>query len=347
MKYPKNLSKLGAIGLAAPSFGCNIEPYKSRLDNAVQRLKEWGHPVMLGPNCYLGEGIGISNKPELCGRELTDVYCSRDNDVVLSCGGGELMNETIDCVDWDRIRQAPPKWFAGYSDNTNFTFLLTTLLDTASLYAPNAPSFGMEPLHPALNDLYGVLRGEIREVSNYDGYERIDEGLDSPENPLAPINVQHPFAPAFYDGSGKVTGSVSMSGRLIGGCLDVLSNLRGTKYDRVPDFCEKYKEDGFIWFLESCELGPMAVRRTLWSMKQSGWFRHVKGFLIGRPMFDDKVEFGQSQADAVIGAVREFGVPVAFGLDFGHLPPAMPIVCGACCDVRGEGNSFVIKYRFE
>ena len=347
MKYPRKLSEIGTVGFAAPSFGCSIEPYKSRLDHAVLRLKEWGHPVMLGPNCYLGEGVGISNKPELCGRELTEVYCSRDNDIVLSCGGGELMNETIDHVDWERIRQAPPKWFAGYSDNTNFSFLLTTLLDTASLYAPNGPSFGMEPLHKSLSDLYGVLRGEITEVSNYDGYERIDEGLDSPENPLAPINVQHPFAPVFYDSEGRVSDSVSMSGRLAGGCMDVLSNLRGTKYDHVEKFCDRYASDGIIWFLESCELGPMAVRRTLWAMKQSGWFRHVKGFLIGRPMFDDRVEFGQTQADAVIGALKEFGVPIAFGLDFGHLPPSMPIVCGACCDMTGQGNSVRIKYRFE
>ena len=49
----------------------------------------------------------------------------------------------------------------------------------------------------------------------------------------------------------------TMQGRLLGGCLDCLSNLAGTKYDKVAEFNEKYKEDGVIWFIESCDLSVM------------------------------------------------------------------------------------------
>lgn len=45
-----------------------------------------------------------------------------------------------------------------------------------------------------------------------------------------------------------------MQGRLIGGCMDCLVNLTGTKFDRVGDFLEAYREDGFLWFLETCDL---------------------------------------------------------------------------------------------
>ncbi len=75
-----------------------------------------------GPNCYTGEGIGISNKPELCGQEINDYYTSEKNDALISCGGGELMCEILNYVDFDRLRAADPKWFMGYSDNTNITF---------------------------------------------------------------------------------------------------------------------------------------------------------------------------------------------------------------------------------
>ena len=47
-------------------------------------------------------------------------------DAIISCGGGELMCEILRYVDFERIAQAKPKWFMGYSDNTNLTFLLTT-----------------------------------------------------------------------------------------------------------------------------------------------------------------------------------------------------------------------------
>ena len=44
---------------------------------------------------------------------------------------------------------------------------------------------------------------------------------------------------------------IHVSGRLLGGCMDCLINLLGTKYDYVQEFVQKYKEDGIVWFLES------------------------------------------------------------------------------------------------
>ncbi len=61
-----------------------------------------GHSLELGPNCYAVGGIGISNTPEACGAELTEYYCSDKNDILISCGGGELMCEILDKVDFDR-----------------------------------------------------------------------------------------------------------------------------------------------------------------------------------------------------------------------------------------------------
>ena len=41
------------------------------------------------------------------------------------------MCEILEHLDLERIGNAAPKWYMGYSDNTNFTFLLPTLWDTA------------------------------------------------------------------------------------------------------------------------------------------------------------------------------------------------------------------------
>ena len=73
MRYPEFLKDGGTIGFAAPSFGCNIEPYRSAFDNALKRFREMGYGTVLGPNCYEGSGLGISNKPEICGKELNDM----------------------------------------------------------------------------------------------------------------------------------------------------------------------------------------------------------------------------------------------------------------------------------
>ena len=241
MRYPEFLKKNGCIGFVAPSFGCNIEPYKTAFGHALDKFEKMGYRTELGPNCYEGCGIGISNTPEKCGQELMEYYCNDTSDVLISCGGGELMCEDLPYVDFEKIKEAKPKWYLGYSDNTNMTFLLTTLCDVASIYGPCAAAFGMEPWHPAIQDAFDVLTGEKLTIEGYDLYEK--EGLKDEENPLVPYNVTEPCIRK------KVPDTdIKMEGRLVGGCLDVLTLLLGTKYDKVQEFTERYKEDGIIWF---------------------------------------------------------------------------------------------------
>ena len=64
MRYPEFLKKNGCIGFVAPSFGCNIEPYKTAFGHALDKFEKMGYRTELGPNCYEGCGIGISNTPE-------------------------------------------------------------------------------------------------------------------------------------------------------------------------------------------------------------------------------------------------------------------------------------------
>ena len=325
MRYPQNLKKGGTIGFVAPSFGCATEPYKSAFLNAQKKFQEMGYQCQLGPNCYASEGIGISNTPEKCGKELTESYRSGENDCLISCGGGELMCEILEYVDFDAIREAPPKWYLGYSDNTNFTYLLTTLCDTASVYGPCAADFGMEPWHPSLNDTFGILTGEVRTVQNYDGWEKADCSLKTEETPLEPYHITEPMILKKYPDQDTV-----FEGRLLGGCLDCLVNLKGTEFDKTTEFIEKYKEDGILWFLEACELNVFSIRRAIWQLDHAGWFQYTKGFLIGRPMMFDQPAMGLDQYHAVTD------------VDLGHLHPAMPLITGSYANVRVEGNSIEI-----
>ena len=357
MKYPKFLPEKGAIGFVAPSFGCNIEPYKSAFLNAQKKFKELGHELDLGPNCYEGCGIGISNTPQACGKELTDYYCSVDNDVLISCGGGEMMCETMECVDFDALKAAEPKWYMGYSDNTNMTFLLTTLCDTAAIYGPCAATFGMEPWHDSLKDAYNILRGKSLQVSGYPLWEK--ESLKDAENPFVPYNVTEEkelriFIPAedteemlAFSGSYFADMQVELEGRLIGGCMDCLVNLLGTRFDDVRGFNERYKEDGMLWFIESCDLNVMAIRRAVWQMKNAGWFEYVKGFLIGRPLCFGQEMMGLDQYHAVIDLLKEFQVPIIMDIDLGHLAPTMPIISGAYAKVNVQGNEITISYELK
>lgn len=385
MRYAPFLKEQGRLGFVAPSFGCNIEPYHTAFQNALKQFEKKGYQTVLGPNCYAGEGIGISNTPEKCAKELTEYYCADNNDVLISCGGGELMCEVLGFLDFDRLLEAPAKWYMGFSDNTNMTFLQATLCDTAAVYGPCAAAFGMEPWHPAIDDALALLKGEKLTVSGYGKWEK--EGLKDELNPLAPYHVTEPSVLRLYQpgeaepemisvGEGNVNHGISgekeaeyhcisgeegaaherksvpsvrtaFSGRLIGGCMDCLVTLLGTEFDKVAAFQEKYREDGFIWFLEACDLNVMAIRRAVWQMEHAGWFQYVKGFLIGRPLCHGQTLMGLDQYHAVVDLLAGYKVPIVMDVDIGHIPPMMPIICGSIGDVTVYEDKMTLAMRCE
>ena len=111
MRIPKFLDASGTSGFVAPAFGCNMEPYRSGFDAAQKTFAALGHTMILGPNCYEGSGIGISNTPPKCGEEINTFFAKQEVDVLLSCGGGELMCEVLDYIDFERIAALPLMWY--------------------------------------------------------------------------------------------------------------------------------------------------------------------------------------------------------------------------------------------
>ena len=335
MRYPKNINNKSVIGFVAPSYSPSIEPYKSLFKNALKNLRALGFKFDIGPNVYTAKGIGISNKPDKCAKELMDYYISDKNDCVISVGGGELMCTILEYMDFNKIKESKPKWFMGFSDNTNFTFLLTTLCDVASIYGCNAPDFGMNGWHKSVEDSLDLLCGNIDTVYSYGMYEVDRSDID---DICAPFNVSEKTRLYKYP-----KGDIYMKGRIIGGCLDCLINICGTTFDRVNEFIDQYHEDGFIWYLDSCDLNIMSNVRAMWQLKNAGWFRYVKGFIIGRPkacMYDKDVI---DHREAFMYMIRDLNVPVIIDADLGHINPSMPIINGSMAEVKCKGNKMNIK----
>ncbi len=350
MKYPVDLKAGGCIGFPAPSFGCAIEPYYSAFQNSLNKWRSLGYQVSPGPNAYAQEGVGISNTPQKCAEEFMQMYLSDENQALISCGGGELMCEILDYVDFDIIGKAVPKWFMGYSDNTNLTYLLTTICDVASIYGPCAAAFGMEPWHPAIQDAYELLTGQKRTMQGYDLWEK--ESLKDEEHPLVPYYVTEQRrlkifdGQRFYENPSKDSVKLQLQGRLLGGCVDCLVNLLGTKYDKTIDFAQRYAEDGIVWFLESCDLNNFSTRRAFWQMEHADWFRNVKGFLIGRPRNGETI-MDLDAYEAVLPALKKYQVPIIFDVDIGHLAPMMPLVVGSMANVCVCGNDIDLKMEYK
>lgn len=328
MKYPKKLNN--EISFIAPSFGCTFEPYKSRLQNAIKKLD---YKINVYENCNNSILPYRSNTAESCAKEFIDAY--KDNSqVLMSVGGGEYMVEILDYINFEEISKLEPKWFIGYSDNTNLTFLLTTLCDVATIYGPNAPDFGLESNHKSIEDSIDLLTKEEIILENYGEYESNSKLRETAISSLVLDKTSNYI----------INKETTVKGRLIGGCLDILLNIIGTKYDKVNEFLEKYKEDGFIWFLEACDLNVVDVKRAFKQLENAGWFKYVKGFIIGKPLHQEEM-FGLNHLNCYDDIIDKYDVLVIKDADLGHIKPSMPLITGAIAEVETYNNKYKIKMK--
>ena len=339
MIYPEPLKKGDLIAFPAPSCSASTEPYKTRFHSALRKFQRLGYQCLPGPNAYKTDLAGYSADAVSQGEELTAFFEDPSVKALFSIGGGELMCDAMDHVDFEKLRKAPPKWYMGYSDNTHMTFLMPTLLDKAAVYGPCATEFGMKFWDQSLKDAFDLVTGVSDTFTTYDKWER--EGRRGAEHPLASFRKKKESAIISVNWNGR-----PFSGRFIGGCLDILQMYPGTKFDRVKEFAERYKKDGIIWFIESCDLNTLSMSRALWQMREAGWFRYVKAFLVGRPAWFEDESWGITHFEAVTREVRrieaeeelETGVrrkiPVIMDLDIGHLKPMVPMLSGGCGTVR-------------
>ncbi len=333
MKQPKFIKYKSTIEMVAPSFGVTTEPYITRYNKAIKNLERLGFNIKEGDNVHKDCGIVSSNTPELRAKEFMKAYASTDSDAIFSVGGGELMVDILPYIDFAKLKKLPPKWFVGYSDNTNLVFPLATMADTISIYGPCATTFYEKPIRLSENNTLKMLMGE----KNFKGYKYYSKEVNDIANPLNRIKLDQKKVIEDFNYNEP------FSGVLLGGCLDCLLTLCGTKFDKVKAFNKKHSE-GVIWFLEACDLSVLSYRRGLFQLKEAGWFDNAKGFIIGRPLCLEQDIMNVNHINAVTDILSSFNVPILMDVDLGHLPPVLPIKSGAHCKVTYKDKNIFMDY---
>ena len=82
--------------------------------------------------------------------------------------------------------------------------------------------------------------------------------------------------------------------------------------------------------------------RTLWQMKNAGYFENCTGIIFGRPLFirnDYDTDFNET-VKQVLG---ELNIPIICDADIGHVKPQMAIVNGAILEITSENGKGKIK----
>ena len=351
IKRPDYIKSGDTIGVTAPSFGPATEPYSLMYAIAKENIENRGYKITAGETVFKCDGLGISTDPKVTGKELMDFYKREDLDAIISAGGGELMCETISNMDFYELRDFKPKWFMGYSDNTNFIFPLVTITGVQGIYGPGICGFAKKWEETEF-DSFALLEGT---KSSFDGYRRfVDPKKASPapeeytdEYLRAPYaNNEDRQLVNFKNKDGKMSrteDTIKMQGMLLGGCLDILVNLCGTRFDRMKDFI---RENGnIIWVFEACDLTPMSIRRSIWCLKEAGWLDSAAGFIIGRPLTAwGQEQMGVDRYNAVTDILSDLGKDIIMDAEIGHIDPMLPIVMGAEAKVCADTENINITY---
>ena len=333
MQYPEKLQKGYRIGVTATSAGFNEEPDIKRLENGIRHFNELGYPVIETDNVR-SNLKGRSSDGQTRAKQLMALWSDPEVRAIFAVSGGEYLVEMLPYMDYEALR-TEPKWLQGYSDTTGILFTITTNLDIATIYSNNFGSFGMEHWHSSLSDNIRILEGEDLVQHSFSMYQ---DGFWERITGLEEFGLDKKVEWKLLQPAGAK--EITIKGRALGGCLDVLLNLVGTRFDKTKQFIEKYKTDKILWFLESFDLNSEALTRGLWQLREAGWFEHAAGFVFGRPaMYTTATDTGYGEA--VLSVLKKMNLPIILDADIGHKPPQLTMINGAvatltCADAKGS-----------
>lgn len=338
VRFPRPLVPGDRIGVTAPSSGVRPE-HRARLDHACQMLRARGHDVVVG-RC-IDAPTHTSASRQARADELMSMLVDPDIAAVVPPWGGETGIDLLPLLDLDLLAACDPCWYVGFSDTTTTMLPLTLRAGWATLHGWNLMDtpYAAAPGQLHWLDVASAPTGST--VTQRAATHRRGHGWDDYEHDpgVATMTLDVPTRWQVLGGDR----AVSVTGRLIGGCLEVLSPLAGTAYGDVPGFVRDAGADGAVVYLENAQSDPFTVARLLHGLSLAGWFADVAAVLIGRtpaPGVD-----GWSQHDAVADALGDLDVPVVLDVDFGHQQPFLSFVNGALATVTLDGDTQTITQR--
>lgn len=335
MIYPNFLKKGSVIGVPAPSNGAYEELDIKRYKNAKIKMEKMGYKVELSKNAFKSDRCRSADA-QTRAKELNEMFERKDINFIWCASGGEFLVEILPYVDFDKLVDNP-KWIEGFSDPTGILFPLTTKYDIATIYGNNFKSFGAEEYDTSLVENLEIVKGNLLTQHSYEMYENERQekvtGLEG-------YNLTQKVEWKLLDGK-----TATIKGRMLAGCIDIISELAGTKYDGTNIFIEKYKNDGIIWCFDNCDLSKEELIRTLWKFNELGYFKYTKGIIFGR-CGNDNSYLGYDMLECVKDSIiSKLNIPIIYDADISHKGPSMTIINGSISTVEYKDGKGKISFE--
>jgi len=344
VRWPAPLRQGDLIAVTAPSSGVAGAALR-RLDLVLQHLREQGYRVMEG-QCLRSDDKHVSAAATRRAAELSAFLTDPEVAAIFPPWGGELATEVLDLLDFEGLRHLRPKWFMGYSDLSTIQLPLTLCAGWATAHGPNLMDLAPTQTDPLTRAVPAVLGCDFSAASG----PAIQHASPRFQKKWIPFEVQvdAPFQltePAQWKRLDSSTDSLDIQGHLIGGCLDTIAWLAGTRYGDVPAFVRRAGPRGAIVYLENVEMTPTALVRCLLSLRRQRWFEGIAGLLLGRSAAPEPADAGHlTYVEALRSALGDLRCPILYDVDIGHHPPQFTLINGAFARVQfADGAGWIAQ----
>ncbi|MFF7788675.1 LD-carboxypeptidase [Streptomyces sp. NPDC007991] len=295
---PPRLAPGARVAVVAPSGPVPEE----RLQAGLDVLRGWDldpvvAPHVLGRHREFGYLAGTDAQRAA---DLQNAWCDPAVAAVLCARGGYGAQRMVDLLDWEAMRAAGPKVFAGFSDITVLHQAFATRLGLVTLYGPAAAGVDF--------------------LKNARAQEHLRATLFDPES-VRTVTAVSPGGTALVPGRAR--------GVTLGGCLSLLASDLGTPHALTGAL-------GGLLLIEDVGESPYRVDRYLTQLLRSGWLDGVAGIVLGSWAGCGPYEELRAVLADRLGGL---GVPVVEEFGFGHGEGALTLPLGVPAELdAGTGT---------
>jgi muramoyltetrapeptide carboxypeptidase len=318
------------VGIISPSWG-GAGAFPHRVALGMGHLRKLGFEPRLAPHA-LGQQGYVSDSAANRVLDIHDMFRDSEVRAIVAAIGGDHCCHLLPLLDFALIRDHP-KILVGYSD---VTVLNVAIWKETGLVTFNGPAL--------LTDL-----AEYPRMFEYT--ERYLLKALCEAEPIGPIEPSTWWTEEFLDWELKADlerprqrraspgwtwlRSGVAEGTLVGGCLESLEHLRGTRF--WPDWQEA------ILFIETAEEKPPPERvdGLLMDYENMGVLERLRGLLVGRPIYYSDEEKRQLR-EVLVERTARYGFPIVADMDFGHTAPQFTIPIGCRARIDADGQRFTI-----
>lgn len=314
---PKHLRKGDTVGIVAPAS----PPWDP---GDIQFTFEW--LSKLGLKYKLGKNI-FNAYSDLAGTDaerLEDfhrMWEDKEVSAILPIRGGNGVCRLLPKIDFELI-QKNPKVIVGYSDITGLVNPIHQKTGLVTFHGPMAGSF--------YKSSYSHYYFQKALMSN--------KPLGLIVDPIPPELWSPAYPPRIAIAEGRARAP------LAGGCLTLLKQLMGTPY--------QIDTEGRILFIEDVGEEPHSIDRYLTQMLHAGVLHKAKGIVVSEFVNCTPGDSGRlrlslnhSLENVLQDRLANLGIPVAYGLRFGHGRDQFTVPIGVMANLEVARGK--IKFKIE